>query len=93
MANEPRTTTGQVRARKGWFGQMVLQIEVIETIILLNGAVVNVEVWRDARAEDVDSEGKPLKIRAALPATPPKAPPAPAYTLPSPKRQGVSHGN
>jgi hypothetical protein len=93
MANEPRTSTGRVRARKGWFGRMVLQIEVIETYTLHNGGGMNVEVWRDARAEDVDSEGKPLKIRQGRPAIPPKAPPAPAYIPTSPRRQGVSHGN
>lgn len=70
--------TGNTRFRRGWFGKMVLQVEVDPCSI--DGPFGN--FWRDATLFDLQELGYKLETqvppyRHPRPKTPPKAPPPP----------------
>lgn len=49
--------TGNIRYRRGWFGRLVLQIEVSQPFGEYDGvgfySTVNRILWRDAKVEDL----------------------------------------
>ncbi len=54
MYNEESTLTGRYRARRAWFGKLILQVECnIDTIHSLERKKNTGTFWRDARAADV----------------------------------------
>lgn len=87
---EPRFSTGRTRYRVGWFGRLILQVEIIETRIGRTGAHFHSMSWVDARCEDfcLDAElfsrapvpfvgQAPAKLRPYRPTVPPTTPPSP----------------
>lgn len=90
--------TGRTRYRVGWFGRLVLQVEVD-----LSGSpwISRMDMgaytkWRDARCADFNAMGdlfakapipfpgqKPAHVRKPLPKTVPQAPPLPPSRMPT----------
>lgn len=55
--------TGRVRARRGWFGKMILQVEwYYDSVCGLKWTMDVGKVWRDAREEDLNMKFAPLNI-------------------------------
>jgi hypothetical protein len=64
------TLTGNKRVRKGWFGKIILQVEIEQIKFhpglgeaIRSGNLLNTRrIWRDATAADVGLETVPLSL-------------------------------
>ena len=63
--SEPETLTGKVRHRSGWFGRLVLQVEVMGRPYCQDGGGCFGPVylrWRDARTTDLEEAVRARKL-------------------------------